>query len=164
MPQSFSFPIPSLEQTARLGNRLAWAVQAINPGALLLYGPLGAGKTTLARFLVRALPGGEAAEVASPSFTIANIYCTAPVVHHFDLYRLESGRIDEFLEESFDDPSVLTLVEWPERLATRDLPLERVECRLLRDQNRPEAIFTATGPAGQAFLNLLHGAVSQLKD
>lgn len=164
MPQSFSFLIPSLEQTARLGKSLAQAVQACNPGALLLYGPLGAGKTTLARFLVRALPGGEAAEIASPSFTIANIYCTAPVVHHFDLYRLEPGQIDESLEESFDDASVLTLVEWPERLATWDLPLKRVDCRLLRDQNRPEAVFTAIGPAGQAFLDLLHDAVSQVKD
>ena len=155
MHAQFSFSIPCLEKTALLGALLAKAVQARNPGVLLLQGPLGAGKTTLARFLVRALPGGNEAEVASPSFTIANIYCTAPEIHHFDLYRLETGTHDEALEESFDDSSVLTLVEWPERLAENDLPLERVTCALMRTHERAIALFTGFGPAGWEFLEAL---------
>ena len=156
MPEhaSFSFSLHSLEQTARLGGLLARAIQHVNPGALLLYGPLGAGKTTLSRYLVEQLPGGEYAEVASPSFTIANIYCTAPVVHHFDLYRLEYGGLDEALEESFDDPDVLTLVEWSERLAERDIPQDGLVCRIRRDGKRAEALLHGLGDIGGSFMDI----------
>ena len=156
MSEPLSFPIPDLERTELLGVCLARSILACNPGALLLYGPMGAGKTTLTRFLVRALPGGREAEVASPSFTIANIYCTAPVIHHFDLYRLENGACDEALEESFDAPAILTLVEWPERLAERDLPVQGVVCHLLRDETRAEAVLAGFGPAGQMFMDVFH--------
>ncbi len=56
--------------------------------ALYLRGTLGSGKTTLTRGLVAALPGGEDAEVASPSFTLCNIYPTRPALLHADLYRM----------------------------------------------------------------------------
>ena len=159
MPKVASFSIPCLERTALLGGFLARAVRLCNPGALLLYGPLGAGKTTLVRFLVRALPGGDTAEVASPSFTIANIYCTAPVVHHFDLYRLEAGMREEALEESFDAPSILTVVEWPERLMEKDLPEEHVSCRLVRTPEEAAAHFTGAGRAGGSFLEALRAVI-----
>jgi polynucleotide 5'-kinase involved in rRNA processing len=55
--------LPDLEATLRLGRTLAAAIAANPAPVLLLQGELGAGKTTLARFLVEALPGGEAAEV-----------------------------------------------------------------------------------------------------
>ena len=157
--RSFSFPLVSLEQTARLGGLLACTIQHVNPGALLLYGTLGAGKTTLSRYLVAQLPGGECAEVASPSFTIANIYCTAPVVHHFDLYRLEYGGIDEALEESFDSPDILTLVEWSERLAERDLPQDGLVCRIVRDKNRAEALLHGLGDVGGSFMDIFRSFV-----
>jgi len=57
--------------------------------AVLLHGPLGAGKTTFVRGFVEALPGSEAAEVSSPSFTLCNSYPTRPAVLHCDLYRSE---------------------------------------------------------------------------
>lgn len=158
---SFSFPLNSLEQTARLGGLLARTIQQVNPGALLLYGSLGAGKTTLSRYLVAQLPGGEYAEVASPSFTIANIYCTAPVVHHFDLYRLEYGGIDEALEESFDDPDVLTLVEWSERLAERDIPGDGLVCRIIRDESRAEALLCGLGGVGGNFMERFRSAYGE---
>lgn len=154
MAHHLSFPLSSLEQTARLGGLLARALSRLNPGALLLYGPLGAGKTTLARYLVEQLPGGESAEVASPSFTITNIYCTAPVVHHFDLYRLEYGVLDEALEESFDDPAVLTLVEWPERLAVKELPRQGLTCQIIREENKAEALLRGLGNTGGDFMDI----------
>jgi tRNA threonylcarbamoyladenosine biosynthesis protein TsaE len=120
---------------------------AVPPGALLLYGDLGAGKTTLVRSIVEALPGGGAAEVSSPSFTICNIYCTTPQVRHFDLYRCETGFPDDSLAEAFDDACALTFVEWPERLSERDLPADALICRLTRlaDEDSRLAALSATG-------------------
>ena len=152
-----SIDLESLEATARLGCVLAGAVTARNPGTLLLYGALGAGKTTLVRAFVEALPGGAEAEVASPSFTICNIYCTAPRVYHFDLYRLDSGCSDEALEESLDDPTVLTVVEWPERIAPALLPQDGLVCTLTAggasDARRAE--ISALGPAAAACLEVI---------
>jgi tRNA threonylcarbamoyladenosine biosynthesis protein TsaE len=156
------FPLETLADTARLGRALAAALALCNPGALLLCAPLGAGKTALARFLAQALPGGREAEISSPSFTLANIYCTAPVTHHFDLYRLDADRPippEASLEESFEDPEALTIVEWPERLAAESLPPERVFCRLRRGIPRRagQAVLSGFGPKGRRFLALLPG-------
>ncbi|MDR2162034.1 MAG: tRNA (adenosine(37)-N6)-threonylcarbamoyltransferase complex ATPase subunit type 1 TsaE [Desulfovibrio sp.] len=154
------FPLASLQDTARLGRLLAAAAILRNPGALLLSGPLGAGKTTLARFLVEALPGGLDAEISSPSFTTANIYCTSPLTHHFDLYRLAHGLAalpEAALEESFDDAGVLTIVEWPERLAPAQFPPEGVVCSLRREGGHGEASLTGFGTLGRLFLELLPG-------
>ena len=160
-----TFSLESPEDTARLGKALAQAVQEANPGALLLYGDLGAGKTTLSRTLVESLPGGENAEVASPSFTICNIYCTAPEVHHFDLYRLEPGMPDEALGESLDCGTVFSIVEWSERLAAQDFPVDGVTCRLhMRDNGTSRyAEIAALGPAGERCLALFLTAMAVLQ-
>jgi len=157
--QTLSLNISSLEDTDRLGRALAQSMAGQNPGALLLFGELGAGKTTLVRMLVQALPGGLEAEVASPSFTICNIYCTAPRVHHFDLYRLDFGCFDEALEESLDDAAVLTVVEWPERLASYALPQDGIACALTVRSTEAgllrQAMLTALGPRGEHGLSLI---------
>ena len=95
-----TFSLPALSHTRALARNLAAAVaeyQRLHPAeplpVILLMGDLGAGKTTLIRFLVEALPGGENAEVASPSFTLCNVYPTTPKVQHFDLYRLPPGSV-----------------------------------------------------------------------
>lgn len=156
MPFTLSLETP--EDTRRLASILARAVRACNPGAFLLYGGLGAGKTTLTRFLVGALPGGETAEASSPSFTICNIYCTKPEIRHFDLYRLEEGQPEEALEESFDTPDALTVVEWAERIADRDLPNDGVRCLLFfsPEQGMRRARLEAIGPLGEKFLEQVH--------
>ncbi len=122
--------IMNLEDTRRVGRALACCISLENPAAILFYGQMGAGKTTIIRAIVEALPGGDEAEVSSPSFTISNIYATTPEVRHFDLYRLEEGCSDESLLESFDDRGTLTLVEWPERLPSACLPPDGLEIRL----------------------------------
>lgn len=82
-------------------------------------GPMGAGKTTFIRALVRAL-GVNDDEASSPSFSIINEYrsdTTAELIYHFDLYRLES--VEEALEigvEDYFDSGALCLLEWPERI------------------------------------------------
>lgn len=115
--------LPGLPATEALGRELARVLAACSPiPALLLSGPLGAGKTTLVRALVFALPGAEGAEVASPSFNILNLYPTTPPVAHFDLYRLEGlPPGDEFLELAGDSVTLL-LVEWAEHLSPDLLP------------------------------------------
>ena len=82
-------------------------------------GPMGAGKTTFIRALVRAL-GVNDDEASSPSFSIINEYRSdtiAELIYHFDLYRLES--VEEALEigvEDYFDSGALCLLEWPERI------------------------------------------------
>jgi tRNA threonylcarbamoyl adenosine modification protein YjeE len=107
--------LPDDVATTRLGEDLALALKAGD--VLLLDGDLGAGKTTLARGLIRALAGDPMHEVPSPTFTLVQSYDTPLPVHHFDLYRLSSS--DELEELGFDEAisSGVALVEWPQRAA-----------------------------------------------
>ena len=109
---------------ARLAELVALKVR---PGdAILLEGDLGAGKTTLARALIRALLGDAEAEVPSPTFPIVQPYATPRLpVAHFDLYRLSGAA--ELAEVGFDE-AVATgavIVEWPGRAADA-MPADRI--------------------------------------
>lgn len=80
-----------------------------------LEGPLGAGKTTLVRALLKQL--GVKEVITSPTFTYVNAYTIDSItVYHFDLYRIES--VDEFIEMGFDeylsDEDTISFIEWPE--------------------------------------------------
>jgi tRNA threonylcarbamoyladenosine biosynthesis protein TsaE len=99
--------------TTALGQTIAPLLRAGD--AVLLDGPLGMGKSTLARGLIRALVGGEV-DVPSPTFTIVQFYETTPPVAHFDLYRLErpSEAAEIGLDEALDVG--VAAIEWPERL------------------------------------------------
>lgn len=118
--------VKSLAETEELGKTLARLICRA-PFSILLKGDLGSGKTTLTRALVSGLPGGEEAEVASPSFTICNFYPTTPPVLHCDLYRLgENARLPEEAEDRLDEGCVM-IAEWAEYL-DNDFPLaDRME-------------------------------------
>ena len=99
--------------TAGLGARLAGIAR---PGDVItLSGPLGVGKTALARGFINAL--GYEGDVPSPSFAIVQPYETLdPPVWHVDLYRIEDpSEMDELGLDSAAD--AVLLVEWPERAA-----------------------------------------------
>ena len=101
------------EATTRLGAAIA---PRLAPGeTVLLYGPLGMGKSTLARGLIRALTTPEE-DVPSPTFTLVQFDETRPPIAHFDLYRLT--RPDEAAEIGLDEAldEGCAVIEWPERL------------------------------------------------
>jgi tRNA threonylcarbamoyl adenosine modification protein YjeE len=110
--------LPDEAATERLAEDLAAALVAGDTVALS--GDLGAGKTTLARALLRALADDPALEVPSPTFTLVQSYEAGRLrVAHFDLYRISD--LQELSEIGFDEASAdgVMLVEWPERAGAR---------------------------------------------
>lgn len=111
---------------ADLDDLTAALARTLRPGNIVaLSGDLGAGKTTLARGVLRAL--GWAGEVPSPTFTLVQPYDTTPEVWHVDLYRLDSPADADALG-LFETDAVL-LIEWPERLGAR-LPHDALRLHL----------------------------------
>jgi tRNA threonylcarbamoyladenosine biosynthesis protein TsaE len=110
------FLLPNEETARQFGAALGLALR---PGmTVLLDGPVGAGKSHIARAAIRAL-AGEATEVPSPSFTLVQTYDTVQgEVWHADLYRLTGP--DEVLELGLAEAmqSAIVLIEWPDRLGT----------------------------------------------
>lgn len=166
--QSFTFQItlPSVKATlafgAALGKQLNIALQQQRPvRVLLLYGELGCGKTTLTRGLAAALPGGERAEVSSPSFTVCNVYPTQPEIVHCDLYR--SDKVDgladglpEEAEEALDRADgACVLVEWAQRLAPGDIPPERLDIHMKSCHEMRSVTLCAYGSAATVLLQEL---------
>ena len=106
------------EATAQAGAELA--AQARAGDVITLSGPLGVGKTALARGFLAAL--GHAGEVPSPSFAIVQPYDDVdPSVWHVDLYRIEQpSELEELGLDSAAD--AVLLVEWPERAGDNAWP------------------------------------------
>lgn len=114
--------------------------------ALLLDGPVGAGKSHFARALIRARLTNSAEDVPSPTFTLVQTYDSAPPIWHADLYRLtDPAEVDELgLLDAL--PEAIALIEWPDRMeapadaltlqisALADPDLRRI--RLLGDATR----------------------------
>jgi tRNA threonylcarbamoyladenosine biosynthesis protein TsaE len=120
--------LPDLDATIRLGARLAWHLRPAN--VVALHGDLGAGKTELARAVIRAAAADPSLIVPSPTFTLVEVYETPRgSIWHFDLYRIETP--EQVWELGFEEALAdgITLVEWPERLG-RWLPAERLDVSL----------------------------------
>ncbi len=108
----------SPEETHQIGVDLALKLKI--PGVLFLRGPLGTGKTTLARGVAEGLGLADPSLVSSPSFSLVNIYHGNCPIFHVDLYRVSGGRelrsigIEDFLEKEG-----ITIIEWSERMTDR---------------------------------------------
>ena len=111
--------------TIRLGELIGGALNAGD--VVLLYGELGAGKTTLVRGMARGV--GYRGRVSSPTFALAHVYRGKRLtLHHLDLYRLKEGETGELgIDEILNDPRGIVVVEWPQ--AAR-WPKKRLEIRL----------------------------------
>ena len=129
--------------------------RGIGPGRVLhLRGELGAGKTTVARGLLRAL--GYEGRVKSPTYTLVELYPLSSLnLYHFDFYRFEDE--DEWLSAGFRDyfnPDSACIVEWPERVGAR-LPPPDLSVALEFDGTGRRARLQAHTPAGSSWLSAL---------
>ena len=133
---------------------LGWALAtALEPGVVLhLAGPIGAGKTTLVRGLLRGM--GVTGAVKSPTYTLVETYPTnAGPVHHFDLYRLaDPEELQFFGAEEYFSPQAICILEWADKaggaLPPPDLTLEAD----YRGPEERELRLTAQSPLGEAIL------------
>ena len=142
--------------TAALGAALARALPPRTGGGWVLYlqGDLGAGKTTLARGLLRAL--GVEGPVRSPTYTLVERYETdRGGVLHLDLYRIaDPGELD-FLGLDSEQP-LLWLVEWPER-GSGGLPAPDLLLRLSVAGGGRAVELVGQTPAGRRWSDALAG-------
>jgi tRNA threonylcarbamoyladenosine biosynthesis protein TsaE len=144
--------ISLLLEDADATNALGVALARTRPARAVVYlhGDLGAGKSTLARALLRAL--GVTGAIRSPTYTLVERYLlpAGGEAWHLDLYRIGDGGELEFLGLDSDE-ATLWLVEWPERgggfLPAADL---RVDLEVA-GQGR-QAVVTAITDAGRAWL------------
>ncbi|ANO51641.1 tRNA (adenosine(37)-N6)-threonylcarbamoyltransferase complex ATPase subunit type 1 TsaE [Woeseia oceani] len=155
MAQSVTRTVQLADEAASiaLGTRLASHLPAELAGwMILLQGDLGAGKSTVARALLRGL--GQTGPVPSPTYTLIEPYeLPAGRVYHVDLYRIAGADELEFLGwEELDDG--LRLVEWPERVPalfkTADICLQ-----LAYTETGRRAVLRAYSERGAAWLATL---------
>lgn len=101
-----------LESIAKPAQEISFLLK---PGVpLLLFGEMGAGKTTLTKHILKVL--GSEEEVTSPTFTIMQSYAiTSGTLWHIDLYRLQEHHIDDLGLDELSRKNMM-IIEWPERL------------------------------------------------
>ncbi len=129
------------DDTARLGR---WLAGCLRPGdTLLLQGPIGSGKTHLARSVIQARLG-RPEEVPSPTFTLVQTYGEGDTeIWHADLYRL--GHPDEVMELGLEDAfgRAICLIEWPERLG-RAVPASALRLSFSQDGEGRRVVLTGS--------------------
>ncbi len=115
--------LKSLKDTQKLAVKIAKEISRKGgPSVIALYGDLGAGKTTFAQFLAKAL--GVKEKILSPTFLIIKtFYLSKPVgnfkfLTHVDTYRLKSAKdlIVLGLKDLLKDKENITVIEWPEKI------------------------------------------------
>ena len=125
---------PSAEATFELGRAIARTLT--RAAIILLSGDLGAGKTVFTKGIAAGL-GIDPADVTSPSFTLINVHTGRLKLYHIDLYRLESsGCAGLGLEEIFEDPDGVVVIEWAERLPWLPRRAVRVQIEYVDDNSR----------------------------
>jgi tRNA threonylcarbamoyladenosine biosynthesis protein TsaE len=138
--------LASEAETLALGRSLASRLRAGD--VVALSGDLGAGKTTLARGVLRGL--GFEGDVASPTFPIVQPYDQLrPPLWHIDLYRIESE--DELEQLALDEArgEAALLIEWPERLGPA-LWTDSLRLHLTVEQGGARSLTAQIPPAWEA--------------
>ena len=123
-----SLEVSNLKVLKNLASKIANKIKSGE--TILLYGKLGVGKTTFARFFINHLQkktNSEITEVPSPSFTIMYEYtANQKLIQHYDLYRVKHYKELNNIG-IFEDNEVLSLVEWPEKIKFK--PKNRIELK-----------------------------------
>jgi len=116
----------SHEKTLILGDQLG---QCLMPGDIvLLFGDLGAGKTTLTQGICQGLGLKKGEYIRSPTFTLVNLYRGRIPINHIDLYRLESfAEIEALGLEEYLFSNSVSLIEWSEKLIKESDPSGKLE-------------------------------------
>lgn len=128
------FVTRSAEETFEAGRQIGERI--LKREILLLKGDLGAGKTVFAKGVAAGL-GIDPAEVTSPSFTLINIHEGRLTLYHVDLYRLDAGGCQGLgLEEIFEDPLSVTIIEWSERLGYAPAGASHIAIEYISDSER----------------------------
>ena len=119
--------LKSLEDTKKFSNNIS---KFVNPGDIIfLYGEIGVGKTTFARFIINHLEVEneiKKSDILSPTFNIVYEYEIGKTkIHHYDLYRLKNYK--DILELGMFDISKdhIKIIEWPELIETK--PKDRID-------------------------------------
>jgi len=134
----------SHEKTLILGDQLG---KCLKPGDIvLLFGDLGAGKTTLTQGICQGLGLNKGEYIRSPTFTLVNLYQGRIPINHIDLYRLDSfAEIEALALEEYLFSSSVSLIEWSEKLRRESDPTgnlelgieERIEVHIsIKEKNR----------------------------
>ena len=128
----------SADDTTALGAAIASALAGRAGAVIYLKGPLGAGKTTVARGLLRAL--GVRGTIRSPTYTLLEPYdCAGRTLVHLDLYRLkDETELEPLGLRDYPPERCVWLIEWPER-AGRRLPPADLAVSLAHDGDRRRA-------------------------
>jgi len=152
MSDTAEFNLADEDATLALGNDMA---AGLVPGMLVaLHGPLGAGKTTLARGILRGL--GFEGRVKSPTYALVELYELSRLdLYHFDLYRFNDPEelIEAGLQEVFNESNVC-IVEWAERAGSL-LPVADLEVTLATANGGRTALLTAQTENGRRCLKQL---------
>lgn len=146
------WPVQSVAEMEALGAKLATRVG--NLRLVNIRGPLGAGKTTLVRGMLRGL--GHKGAVKSPTFTLVEPYVFGNLhFYHFDLYRLNDPAELEFLGmRDYLDGKGVCVVEWAER-AQGVLPSPDVDIMIEPTETGRMVRITTLTPRGDVWLETL---------
>lgn len=146
--RTLAVALPDEAATVALGQRLAPVLR--DGGVVYLRGELGAGKTTFARALLRALGVGE--RVKSPTYSLLERYTVnGHDAFHLDLYRIaEAGELEWLGLDELDSPGAIVLVEWPER-GRGALPAPDLEVALEHAGTGRRGYLTTVSPRARAW-------------
>jgi tRNA threonylcarbamoyladenosine biosynthesis protein TsaE len=156
--QTLAVSLPNETATMALARRLAPAL--LDGGVVFLRGELGAGKTTFARALLRALGVGE--RVKSPTYSLLERYAVnGRDAFHLDLYRIaDAGELEWLGLDELDAPETIVLVEWPER-GRGALPTPDLEVALEHEGDGRRGYLTPVSKRGRRWMAVMESSLAR---
>jgi tRNA threonylcarbamoyladenosine biosynthesis protein TsaE len=155
---TLAMALPNEAATIALARSVAPAL--LDGGVVYLRGELGAGKTTFARALLRAMGVGE--RVKSPTYSLLERYAVnGRDAFHLDLYRIaDAGELEWLGLDELDAPETIVLVEWPER-GRGALPKPDLEITLEHEGLGRSVLLAAASARGDSWLEMVEPAVAR---